>query len=205
MAGHQHEVPEVPAGVAAPGLIIRYGVNLGEQDRILQFEGFIDRDSDPAEINHLCDKIVGAGDRLRARHMLPTYRRQLEDVEHKHNENRARLAGMEAQLKAMAETRSAKIEELRIELSDKVKRASEEHYASGRRGAYNPPRSIVQGTEAQIDQLMENQRKEEAEAEIQRAALNNELKEGERAVYQLKRMIREQEALAGESAAANDG
>ena len=196
MAGHQHKVPEIVPALAEPGIIIRASINLGEQDRIIQFECFTDRDASQAEIDHQCDKIVRAGDRLRALHLLPSYRRQLEQLEYTHAENKARLEAGEAHLKAMTEAREEKIIELQRQISDQVNYARDAHVASGRRGEFKPPQTLAREQKAAIEELMRNQQNEENKVAGDRSVLENEIKEGDRKVYQMKVMIGEFEALA---------
>lgn len=202
--GYQHPVPEIAPALAQPGLIVRTSINLGEQDRIIQFEGFIDRDAEQAEIDHLCDKMVRAGDRLKARHMLPIYRRQLEDLEYRHTENRKRLAELEARLKAADEARLEKRTELSTQLAQAISDARDAHLASGRRGEFKPTPQVTQRIDVQISQLDEMQSREHNEAAQTRSTLDNELKEGQRAVDQAKKLIAEYEAMARE-APANEG
>ena len=135
--------PQMPAAIAAPGLIIRSQINLGENERSIQFEGYIDRDSDQSEINHLCDKMVRAGDRLRAKHVLPKLYRTLEDAEHMLNGNKKRLAELEAGLVAMDEARDAKALELNGRLSEQINAARDAHVESGRRGEFKPPAAVT--------------------------------------------------------------
>jgi hypothetical protein len=192
----KHAIPTLAPALAEPGLIIRTSINLGEQERVIQFEGFIDRDSSQSEIDHLCDKMVKAGDRLRAKHVLPSYRRNLEDVEYKTNENKKRLAQLEAGLKAMDEAREQKRAELQTEQSNRLATARDEHVASGRRGPFNPGASLTSRFSAQINQLSEAHNKEHAEAAVQRSTLDGEIKEGDRQIFKWKALIEEHEKLA---------
>ncbi len=199
--GYEHAVPSLPPALAEPGLIIRTSINLGEQERIIQFEGFIDRDSSQSEIDHLCDKMVRAGDRLRAKHVLPSYRRNLEDVEYKNNDNKKRLAQLEAGLKAMDEAREEKRFELQREQSEKISAARDEHYARGKRGEFEPGANLTSRFNAQINQLAEAHTKEHAEAAVQRTTLEGEIKEGDRQIFKWKALIEEHEALAADAPA----
>ncbi len=199
--GYEHAVPSLPPALAEPGLIIRTSINLGEQERIIQFEGFIDRDSSQGEIDHLCDKMVRAGDRLRARHVLPSYRRNLEDVEYKNNDNKKRLAQLEAGLKAMDEAREEKRSELNQALSNRISAARDEHASTGRRGEFKPGANITATITTQLSQLTEAGAKEHAEAAVQRTTLEGEIKEGDRQIFKWKALIEEHEALAADGPA----
>lgn len=182
---------------------IRMNVGLGEQDRVIQFEANIDKDAPQSDFDTVCDKLSRTADRLRARHLLPNFRRQLEDVEFKHNENLARKAEVNARLKVMDEARDAKVLELRQHLGDAISRARDEHVASGRRGEFKPGASVTSRIDAQINQIEEGRAKEHAEAEQMLATLDNEIKDGERMIYKHKVMIAEYEALAADGP-AND-
>ncbi len=199
--GHQHQVPEVAAALVEPGLIIRTSINLGEQDRIIQFEGFVDRDASQAEIDFLCDKIRKAGDRQRAIHALPHMLRQLSDVEYRNNDNKKRLAELNAGEKAMDEAREAKRTEFEVYLSDAIMRAQEEHRVSGRRGEFKVPPAVTRVPQGNLEALRAAQEKDHAENQVQRTTLENEIKEGDRAIAKQKELIAEYEALrAGEPA-----
>lgn len=202
MAGIEHPTPELPPALTQPGIIIRASVNIGQQD-VLQFETFCDRDEVESEINHRCEVMIRVAARQRAKYLLPSYERQREDDEHKTNENKARLAELDARLKAMDEARAEKVEALRKEMGDAVARARDEHYASGRRGEFRPKPATTSNLQTQIDQVFEAGQKEHAEAAIERSRLDNEIKEGTRLLFKWDVLIQEQrEALA---LAANDG
>lgn len=200
MAEHQIPTPELPAAIVSPGIIIRTSVNLGEQDRLIQFETFCDRDESENEINHRCDVMMRAADRQRAKHLLPSYKRNREDVEYKTNDNKARLAELEARLKAMNDARSEKVLELQKEMGDAIGRARDEHVDSGRRGAFKAPGALTSRFQTQIDQVLDAGVKEHNEAATQRSVLENEIKEGQRGLEKWDVLIREQEALASEAA-----
>ena len=202
-SGHQHPTPQLPEALAAPGLIIRMSVNLGEPDRILQFESFADRDASLGELNHLCDNMRKAGDRQRAIHVLPLIRRQLSDIETKHDENRVRLAELNAREKEMDAVRAEKAVELRNLLVVRVNAAEQDHRASGRRGEFKAPASVTGPIQSQLRTLEENEVRDHNEAAAQRATLDNELKEGDRALKKQGELIAEYEALLGEQP-AND-
>ena len=203
-AGHQHPVPQLAPALAEPGLIIRMSINMGEPDRILQFESFADRDASVEELNHLCDNMRKAGDRQRAIHVLPLIRRQKDDIEVKHNENRARLAELNAREAAMNEAREEKRIELRNTLVARIEAARSDHVASGRRGEFKVPATVAGPVESDLRKLDENEVRDRNEAAQQRATLDNELKEGERALKKQRDLVDEYEALLGERA-ANEG
>lgn len=201
-----HQVPALPEALAAPGLIIRHGFNLGEQDRIVQFEGYVDRDAPLSEINHICDTMRKAGNRQKAAHALPQMRRHLADIEYVYNDNRRRLAELDAGEKAMDEARAAKRAELQTELQNAVSRAQDDHVASGRRSEFKPPASVTSRPMASIQILDETEKKEHAENAAQRATLKQEIVEGERgerAIARQKDLIAEYEGWLND-VAAND-
>ncbi len=173
--GHEHPIPALPEALAAPGLIIRTSINLGEQDRIIQFEGFVDRDASLSEIHHLCDKIRKAGDRQRAIHALPAIRRHLDDVEYRNNDNKRRLAELNAGEKAMDDARAQKRIELRTQLQDAVMRAEDEHIRSGRRGEFKAPASVTSRPSTELAALHDAEQKDHSENQVQRATLENEI------------------------------
>lgn len=197
MASEMFEGPV--AAVADPGIIVRYSVNLGEQDRIIQFEGAIDRDAALGEYNHLADKLRIVANRQKAIQVLPVYRRQLQAQEEKHTENKARTAAVAARIQSLKEARETRALELRREHGSRLDADRGEWVASGRRGDYRPQGHVKANLErlkAEIDQLAANQNKDDAEAQQQLSVLENEVKEGERACGQLKALIAEAEALA---------
>lgn len=185
------------ATVAVAELItIRLNVGLGEQDRVIQFETLADKDQPQDELDALCDKIARAADRLRAKHLLPNFRRQLEDVEYKHNENLVRRSETVARLKVMDEVRDAKVLELRQALGAAIDRARDEYFASGRRGDFRPPAAVTGRPQAQINEVEAGREKDHAEAAQVLATLDNEIKDGERMIFKHKVMIAEYEKLA---------
>ncbi len=196
--GHEHPIPALPEALASPGLIIRTSINLGEQDRIIQFEGFVDRDATLSEIHHLCDKIRKAGDRQRAIHALPAIRRHLDDVEYRNNDNKRRLAELNAGEKAMNEARAEKAQQLQVHLQDAVSQAQAEHERSGRRGEFKAPAQVTRGPVSQLEALREAEQKEHAENAVQRLTLENEIKEGDRAIAKQNELIAEYEALTAD-------
>ena len=180
---------------AKPSLIIRHSINLGEQERIIQFETFADRDTSIEEIDRQCDLMRRVSDRQRAIHVLPSYRRTLENIEYKHNGNVKRLRELDAGLGAMDEARAAKTRELQVQLDSALEQAERAHQASGRRGEFRPPGGGEVGRiKGAIDQLAANGQREHAEAQVQRSTLDGEIKEGERAIFQQKALIAEHEA-----------
>ncbi len=200
----QTPAPQLTPALMEPGLIIRHGFNLGEADRIVQFEGFLDRDSPLSEINHLCDTMRKAGNRQKAAHTLPHMRRHLEEIEYVLNDNKRRLAELDAGEKAMDEARARKRDEIRAELQGAVTRAEDEHQRSGRRGEFKAPASVTSRPMASLQVLDEAEAKEHAENAATRATLNHEIKDGERgerAILRQKDLIAEYEGwLRGEDA-----
>lgn len=189
----------IPQAIAEPGLIARYTLAFGDQGTGIQLESFHDRDASQAEIDALCDKMVRAGDRVKARHQLPVFRRQLQGVEAKHIENKARKAGVLAQLETMAEARKEKVLQLTVRRDLKQKAAEDAWYESGRKGEFKPQGAAaadLSRLNAEISQLEQNQTKDNNEAQAQLSVLDNELKEGDRAISQMQALIAEAEALA---------
>lgn len=179
-----------------PGIIIRTKVNLGEQDREIGFETSIDRDAEQGEIDHLCDKIMATANRLRAKHLLPVYRRQLDQLEYKHAENRGRLAEGDAKLAALAEAREERRRKLLDSLNGKLDNDRGNWLASGRRGEYKPAQSVGREERAALAELDQGQTRDEQEWAVQKDQLDTELKEGRRAIDQMNAMIAELEAHA---------
>ena len=204
MAKPQTPGPQMTPALMEPGLIIRHGFNLGEADRIVQFEGFLDRDAALSEINHLCDTMRKAGNRQKAAHALPHLRRHLEDMEYVLNDNKRRLAELDAGEKAMDEARAAKRDELQTELQNAVARAQDDHVTSGRRGEFKVPASVTSRPMASLQVLDEAEAKGHAENAATRATLNHEISDGERgerAIARQKDLIAEYEGwLRGEDA-----
>jgi len=205
MAKGQTPAPQMTPALMEPGLIIRHGFNLGEADRIVQFEGFLDRDAALSEINHLCDVMRKAGNRQKAAHTLPHLRRHLEDMEYVYNDNKRRLAELDAGEKAMDEARAQKRDELRQQLQDAIARAEDEHHRTGRRGEFKAPASVTGRPLASLQVLDEAETKEHNENAAQRATLKHEIidgERGERAIARQKDLIAEYEGwLRGEDAA----
>jgi hypothetical protein len=201
--GHQHQVPELPQALVEPGIIIRMSVNLGAQDRIIQFETFADRDESQAEIDRRCDVMRRAGDRQHAIYELPGLLHRLEDVEYRTNDNKKRLAQLDAGEKAMDAARAEKRGEFQTQLQNAVSRAEEEHILSGRRGEFKAAAGITRAPQAHLETLAVAEAKDHAENELQRAALRNEIRDGDRAIFQQKQMVAECEAKMAD-APAND-
>jgi hypothetical protein len=193
--GHQYHVPELPQALVEPGIIIRMSVNLGAQDRVIQFETFADRDESQAEIDRRCDVMRRAGDRQHAIYALPDMLRRLEDIEYRTNDNKKRLAELNAGEKAMDEARAEKRKEFQAELQNAVSRAEDEHVRSGRRGEFKAPAGATRAPQAHLETLANAEAKDHAENEIQRAALRNEIRDGDRAIFQQKQLVAEHEAL----------
>jgi hypothetical protein len=196
MPSKQAEIPTIAPALVQPGMVARLSINLGEQDRILQFETYFDRDENQTEINHRLDQMQKAADRKRAQHLLPSYRRNREDVEHKTNENRRRLAGVEAMLRESDKIRSEKLVELDTGLAVVIGGLRDAWYASGKRGEFKEPRTKdTAHYQTQIDALEAGATKERNEAQVQIAELQNEIKDGERALAKWDVLIAEHEAL----------
>ncbi len=190
---------ELPVEITAPGVVMRLSQSLGAANDVFQLEGSIDQDASQEEFDHLADKMVRVAARQRAIHQLPDIRRQLENVEYKHNDNRKRLAELNAGEAEAAKIRDEKAAELQQRAGKIESEAQDAHYASGRRGEFKPTGSVageLARVKAQLSQLDEGMTKQRNEAAVQRATLENEVKDGERAVSQLTALIREQEALA---------
>ncbi len=196
-----NQSPAMPEALFSPGIQIQYKLPLGEQDRELSFLSFVDRDATLPEIHHLCDVMRRAGDRQRATHALPHIARHLDDIEYRNNDNKRRLAELNAGEKAMDEARAAKRQEFHVQLQDAVTRAEEVHRASGRHGEFKAGANVTRGPQANIEALVAAEQKEHAENQVQRTTLENEIKEGDRAIAKQKDLIAEYEALkAGEPA-----
>lgn len=208
MANHAHATPEIPQAIAEPGLIIRLSQSLGSQSDVIQFEGFIDRDSEQGEINALCDKLVRAGARQRAKSELPGLRRQLEGVQHKTTENRARLASVIAAMNVYAEERKDRQLAKQLDHDRLLNEARDQHVASGRRGEFRPAAGMggnLNRLKSEIEQL-NGPTKEENEYLQQKSVLDNEIAEGNRAMAQLTTLIVENERLAkGEDISGVEG
>ena len=204
MAKGQNPGPQLTPALMEPGLIIRHGFNLGEADRIVQFEGFLDRDAALSEIHHMCDTMRKAGNRQKAAHTLPHMRRHLAEMEYVCNDNKRRLAELDAGEKAMDEARSVKRDELRMQLQNAVARAEDDHRQSGRRGDFKAPASVTSRPLASLQVLDEAEQKEHAENKATRTTLSYEIKDGERgerAIARQKDLIAEYEGwLRGEDA-----
>lgn len=181
-----------------PGILIRTRVNLGQQDREIGFEASIDRDAPQNEIDDLCDKMVAAGDRLRAKTLLPDYRRGRENAEYKHNGNRHRKVTLESRLIESRRIREEKRREIETRLAQAVAGWRAEHEATGRRVAFRPTPQQTRPYQADLDALADGERKEMAEAEVQFAQLATELDEGQRALDQWDGLIADAEALLRE-------
>lgn len=189
---------EVPAGIAEPGVILRLSQSLGGTNDVFQLEGGIDRDASQAEFDHLADKMARTAARLAAKSNLPGLRRQLENVEYKHNENRRRLAELNAGEDEVTKIRAEKVAELQVRAGQIETQAQEAYRATGRQGKFKPQGHVageLGKVRSAIASIEEAGVKERNEAQVQRATLENELKDGERAVAQLNSLIRENEAL----------
>jgi hypothetical protein len=193
--GYEHQAPQLTPSLVEPGIIIRMSINLGEQDRVLQFETFADRDETQAEIDRRCDVMRKTADRQRAIHALPHMRRQLDDIEYRNNDNRRRLAELNAGEKASDEVREEKRLELTTRLQNVIPRAEQDHQQSGRREAFKAPASVTRGPMAGLEALDIAAQKEHAENEVQRTTLENEIKEAMTAIAKQKDLIAEYEAL----------
>lgn len=191
--------PQTPEGIAAPGLIARYTLSFGDQGTGIQLESFHDRDASQEEIDFLCDKMVRAGDRVKAKHQLPVFRRQLESVEAKHADNLVRQAGVKAQLAAVTEERERQTLLLSAQRDQALKEAQDAWYASGKRGEFKPQGAtsgMLGRLNAQITQLADHQTRDKNEAKVQLSVLENEIKEGDRALDQMRTLIAEAERVA---------
>jgi hypothetical protein len=190
----------VPGAIAEPGMTLRVNIGLGEQDRVLQIESFIERECDQSELDTLVEKMVRAGNRAKAKTMLPMYRRQLRFQEGKLNENRGRVAAVEAKLTELDRLRKEKALELR-KGHDELLRRDQDAWANnpGKRGEYKPAAAVVSKltrSMTEIKSLEADQSKDEAEAAQQLSILENEIKEGQRVLGEVNDMIRECEMLA---------
>lgn len=189
----------VPGAIAEPGMTLRVNIGLGEQDRVLQIESFIERECDQAELDTLVEKMLRAGNRAKAKTMLPMYRRQLRFQEGKLRENRARVAEVDAKIMALKDLREEKALELRKQHDALLQESQDAWYAGGKRGEYKP----VGGTHSRLTRMMTeiealtgDQNKDAAEATQQLSILENEIKEGQRVIGEVNDMIHECEALA---------
>lgn len=198
-----HPVPEhsveAPAALAQPGLIMRLSQGLGTQTDVFQLEGFIDRDASQAEIDHLAEKMVRSAAKLKAKSELPNLRRSIENIEFKHNGNKVRLAEVNAAEQAQDEIWAEKIIALQLQLGNAESAAKQVHEASGRRGEFKAQGSVagqLGRIKTMIEQAEEARVKVHSEAAVQRATLDNELKDGERALTQMLTLLAETEALA---------
>lgn len=196
MAAKTIPAPEIAGALVAPGLIMRLNIGLGDQD-IFQAESFLDRGASQQEIDVLADKMVRAANRLKAKAQLPGYRRQLEHVETKLTENRERLAKLEAGLKAVEDVRREEAVRLKAKAEEVQTREQDAWIAEGRRTEFKLRGAALaefNRLNQQIGALNASQTKDEGEAAQQRSVLQNEITEGERAAYQMGRMISEAEA-----------
>jgi hypothetical protein len=197
MAGHQFDPPELPSALAAPGLIIRASISLGAQD-IIQFEGFVDRDSEMSEINHICDKVRRASLRQRAIFMLPAERRALDDLQYRHDDNNERLANIYRMLDANKREREKRKLELDAQLQEKIRGERAYFETSGRRGEFKPSAQVIGPIERDLAALAEGDAKDLADQAANIATLENELAMGDRALKRAREMIAQLEAEAAD-------
>lgn len=197
MAGQRFEIP---AAIAVPGMTVRASFPLGSGDNhILQFERTIDADAPQEEIDYLCDVMVRAGDRLRAKFELPGLRRQLENVYYKLNLDRANKQRSEAEIEAFRIARMDKSRELRERHQAVYDQAYKEHIASGRMGEFEPGGALkgnLERMKTEIEQLSAPIEERENDLVTQLRRAEHEVEQGERAVTQLQSLIRERESLA---------
>jgi hypothetical protein len=185
----------LPEALAAPGAILRLTMNLGEQECALQLESFLDRDASQEEYDHLARKMMVTAEKERARRLLPGYRRQLEQIEFVTGENKKKLAEINARLSEGKRQRELKITELRVHKDRAHTEAHDAWYGSGRKGEFKGTPQVHR-MDTQINQLLEAQQKEEAEAAVQKAQLDTEIHDGDRRIVQAKVLLKEQEQLA---------
>ncbi len=185
-----------PEALTAPGLVIRHTINLGEEARTLQFETFVDRDSQLSEINHLCDVMRKASDRQRALHVLPSYRRNMEDTIYKQGEKIAQVAAIRDELAAMDEVRADRRRALEIQRDSDLSRAEAEHIHSGRRTPYKPRAAATRVEDSEMALLDANEKRAHDEADGQIKTLEAQIKTEGREIFMWKQLIAEHEALA---------
>ncbi len=180
-------------------MTLRVNIGLGEQDRVLQIESFIERECDQGELDTLVEKMIRAGNRAKAKTMLPTFRRQLRYQEGKLHENQSKKAGVEAKLSELNRLRSEKALELRKQHDALLQESQDAWYAGGKRGEFKP----VGGTYSRLTRMMSeiealtaDQNKDDAEAVQQISVIENEIKEGQRVIGEINDMIHDCEALA---------
>lgn len=178
-----------------PGIVIRTKVNLGQQDCEMGFELSVDRDEPIENLDAACDKVMGAALRQRAKMILPGWRHQREGVQFKYDENRKRLAEMEARLAESRKIRDEAIRRLEVIRDAAISAAAADWRDSGKRGEFKPQQQMLRPHDAKIEELRKAGDAEAGEANVQRAQLETELQEGFRALEQWNVMIREQEAL----------
>src|SRR3990167_5633250 len=193
-----------PEALTAPGLVIRHTVNLGEEARTLQFETFVDRDSQLSEINHLCDAMRKASDRQRALHVLPSYRRNMEDAVYKQNEKIMQVAAIRTELAEMDEVRAEKRRELEVRRDADLSRAEAEHYGTGRRTPFKPRAATTRVEDADMALLDANEKRAHDEAQGKILTLEAQIKTEGREIFMWDKLIAEHEALARD-VPANDG
>jgi hypothetical protein len=199
MATRELPSPQIASAIADPGLILRASISLGEQDCVVQYEGYLDRDCSQREVDALTDKMILAGKRQKAKHQLPGLRRQLEDARHTLGENKVRLEKLNASEKAAFDERKNQAQRLTAQAQALVTAEQDGWIASGRKGDFRlqgSAKSRVDRMNAEIEALSSNQNKESSEAQIQRGQLVGEIEAGDRKVYMLGVLIEENERAA---------
>jgi hypothetical protein len=197
MAGQRFEIP---AAIAVPGMTVRASFPLGSgEHHILQFERTLDADASQEEINFECDKMMQAGDRLRAKYELPGLRRQLANVNYKLALDRDLKRRAEAQLDAYKKARLDKARELRDRHQALFDEAYGRHVAEGRMAEFQPEGALkgnLERLKSEIEQL--SAPVEDKENDVVRAVNDAavEIEKGERAIRQLTELIQEGESLA---------
>lgn len=189
----------VPTALLAPGLIIKATVSLGEPNSALQFEGYLDRDCEQAEIDALCAKMVNAGNRERAKAELPGLRHKLKYQEGLLRENRARKAGVDAKLEELAKLRSNKALELQVERDAAMREDQDRWNESGRRAEYKPQGGVAARLarfDSEIAALTTDQHKDDSAAMVQLSEIDGQINGSLQAIAQLKELIDDFERLA---------
>jgi chromosome segregation ATPase len=151
------------------------------------------------ELTFCLDKLMGAARAVRAKQQLPEIRHELDGAKILLNENRVRLAEIDAAFREAMTQRQEERTKATARSQEIYEEAATAHFASGRQGEFKP-QGHIQGSltrlKGVIDQIDAGQTKANEQHKVDRSQLENEIKKRRTAVEILERRIAECEALA---------
>lgn len=183
------------------GIVLHHTVNLGEDQRTLQCETVVPFDTPLAQINAVCDTMRQVSDRQRAIHLLPSYKRNLEDAEYKSSEKQKEVEEIRRQIQEFSDETEARRQRISAQRDAALSKAQAEHYETERRVIFKPKPTMTRVEDGELSVLDESERRFMDEARGKIMTLEGQLKIEGREIYMWKKLIEEHEALAADAPA----